>query len=397
MTKNPGVKKKILYILSHPIHYQSPLLKSLADQKEIDLKVFYLTSHTLGGIDKQFGEKIDWDTPLLDGYNYEFVKNYSMKPAVSGSFFGLINFGIIKKIRKENPDVVIIHGWAYFTNWVIFILSFLFKAKLWMRSESPLNQELLKRKFVLKFKVFILKNLVFRKCDKFLYIGKQNKDFYKFYKVPDKKLFFAPYAVDNLFYQNQYKENASGKENIRNELGLSSNAKVILTVGKYISKKRPLDVLTAYKNLQVKNKSLIMVGEGEIRGEMEDYIKKNNLKNVFLTGFVNASKISKYFIAADVFVLASHAGETWGLVTNEALNFGLPIVISDMSGSAYNLVEDAKNGFVFKTGRTDELTERMQRVLTDFEFAKQAKIWSFNIIKDYSYNVIVENILNNLS
>ncbi len=389
--------KKLLYILSHPIHYQSPLLKKLAQRDEIDLKIFYLTDHTIGGIDKQFGKKIKWDTPLLEGYNYEFIKNNSRKPAVSGSFFGLMNLGIIKKIRKEKADVVVIHGWAYFTNWIIFLFSFLIKSKLWMRSESPLNQELLKRKGVLKLKRFILKNLVFRKFDKFLYMGKQNKEFYKYFGIKEEKLIFVPYAVDNDFYQKQYDENISKKNTFKKELGLNINSKVILTVGKYISKKRPLDVLKAFSNLNIENKVLIMVGEGELRKEMETFISENKLENVLLTGFINASLIYKYFIVADVFVLASQAGETWGLVTNEALNFKLPVVISDMPGSAYDLVKNEQNGFVFKTGDIEGMSKKIKKILSNSEFAKQASNKSFNIIKNYSYDVIVEQIIHNLS
>lgn len=390
------MKKKILYILSHPIQYQSPLLKNLAEQKEIDLKVFYLTAHTSVGIDKQFGEKIDWDTPLLDGYNYEFIKNYSPKPAVSGSFFGLMNFSIIRKIRKENPDIVIIHGWAYFTNWLIFILSFLFKAKLWLRAESPLNQELKKNPFVLFFKKLVLKIFLFKIIKKFLYLGSQNKEFYKYHGVKDEKLVFAPYSVDNSRFLQEYKRLAPEKLNLKKELNIPERHTVLLSVGKYITKKRPFDILEAFFLQKNENLTLVLLGEGNLRHRLEKKIKEQNIKNVHLTGFINQSVISKYYTIADVFILASTIGETWGLVVNEAMNFGLPVIVSDMPGSAYDLIEHEKNGFVYKTGNIEKLSKYINFAVTNSEFRKTAKTISLNKVKSFSYDIMVKNIINQI-
>ena len=75
--------KKVSYFLSHPIQYQTPLLQKIEKIKGIDLEVIYFTDHTINGLDKQFGRKIKWDIPLLEGYNYFFLKNFSRKLAVS--------------------------------------------------------------------------------------------------------------------------------------------------------------------------------------------------------------------------------------------------------------------------------------------------------------------------
>jgi glycosyltransferase involved in cell wall biosynthesis len=385
--------KKILYILSHPIQYQSPLLKKMAEQKEIDLKVFYLTKHTIGGYDKEFNSNIKWDTPLLEGYKYEFIKNYAPKPAVAGNFWGLINLGIIKKIRAEKADIVIIHGWAYFTNWLIFLFSFMFKAKIWMRAESPLNQELKKKKVVLFIKKLIFQYFVFKKISSFLYIGSQNKKFYKYYGVPEKKLIFAPYAVDNAFFAAEYEKLKNKKNELRKELKIPEKHIVLLTVGKYIPKKRPLDIIEAFRLQKNDKLSLVMLGEGQLRQQMEEKIIKGNIKNITLTGFINQSEISKYYAVADVFILASTIGETWGLVVNEAMNFGLPVICSDMPGSAHDLIINNKNGFVFQTGNIKDLAEYITFAVENNEFRENAKEYSLIKIKEYSYEVMVKNIL----
>ena len=388
--------KKILYILSHPIQYQSPLLKKLAEQEDINLKVFYLANHTIGGLDKQFGVNIKWDTPLLDGYEYEFIKNHAPKPDVTSNFFGLINLNIISKIKKENADVVIVHGWAYLSNWIIFLFSFLFKSRIWIRGESPLNQELKKSKKTLFIKNIVFKHFLFKIIDKFLYIGKQNKDFYTYYGVDEKDLIFAPYAVNNDYFESEYKKYKDKTPELKKEFNIPNNNIVLISSGKYIEKKRPLDILEAFKRQQNDNISLILVGEGHLREQMEEKIKNENIRNVTLTGFVNQSQISKYYCVADTFILASTLGETWGLVVNEAMNFGLPIIVSDTPGSAYDLIIPNKNGFIFKTGDINELAKNIKYICENKEFRNSAKKYSLKRIKEYSYDIMIKNIIEEL-
>jgi len=262
-----------------------------------------------------------------------------------------------------------------------------------MRAESPLNQELKKRKAVLFIKKLIFQYFIFKQIDKFLYIGSQNKAFYQYYGVPDKKLVFAPYAVNNDFFSKEYQKLKPEKEKIRQELKIPENHLVLLNVGKYIPKKRPLDIIEAFKQQKAGNVSLIMLGEGILRKQMEDKIKHENINNVILTGFINQSEISKYYTIADVFILASSIGETWGLVVNEAMNFALPVISSDMPGSAHDLVINNQNGFIYKTGNIKELQEHITFVIQNNEFRKKAKEYSFNKVKEYSYEVMIENIL----
>ena len=95
----------------------------------------------------------------------------------------------------------------------------------------------------------------------------------------------------------------------RKELGINEEAIVILFMGKLIEKKRPLDLLKAYEFLNSKfhilNSSLLFVGDGVLRLELEKYVKDNNLKNVYFAGFKNQTELPKYYTLADVLVLPS--------------------------------------------------------------------------------------------
>lgn len=81
---------------------------------------------------------------------------------------------------------------------------------------------------------------------------------------------------------------------------LPVDKKIMLFSGKYILKKRPMDLLQAYYSLNDDNSALVFLGDGELRNEMEEYISRYNLIHVILTGFKNQSEVGKYFAAADI-------------------------------------------------------------------------------------------------
>ena len=140
-----------------------------------------------------------------------------------------------------------------------------------------------------------------------------------------------------------------------------------------------------------------MVGEGQLRGEMEQYIQENNLKEVYLTGFINQSQIPKYYTVADVFVMCSGLGETWGLAVNEAMNFEKPIIVSKTCGSCPDLVRPSENGFAFEEGNMEELFTYLKKVLEDDVWRAAAGKKSLEIIHEYSIEKCTENMATALN
>jgi len=123
---------------------------------------------------------------------------------------------------------------------------------------------------------------------------------------------------------------------------------------------------------------------------------QSNLKDVLLTGFINQSEIGKFYSLADIFVLPSGAGETWGLVVNEAMLFQLPIVVSNAVGCAGDLVVSGENGFIFKEGDVDELARRLSELTTKSELRKTLGDRSGKIIENFDYSVMVNGIKREL-
>ncbi len=197
--------------------------------------------------------------------------------------------------------------------------------------------------------------------------------------------------MDNERFRKEFEKYKDKKPELRKELGLPVDKTIILTSGKYVHKKRPMDLLKAYHQLNDQNTALVFLGEGEFRAKMEEYIKTHKLEGVYLTGFKNQSEVGKYFAASDIFVLPSGEGETWGLVVNEAMVFGLPVIVSNIVGCYADLVSEDSNGYSFETGNIADLKSKLASLISGknlLEFGQNSQI----MIERYSYNNIIAGL-----
>lgn len=388
---------KLAVLMSHAIQYQVPLLRKIAARKEIDMTAYfcwnYGITHTF---DKEFGREVRWDISLLEGYKYKFLKNFSLKP--SNNFLGLLNFGIVRELTRNRYDAILLFGWNSFANWLVFLTAPLFGTKIFLQGENPLSQELLKGKMKLRLKRLVFWWL-FRRIDAFLYIGEENKKFYRYYGVPESKLFFSPYAVENDRYTPAVATLKERRDSFRKELDIAHNDVAILFVGKLIEKKRPFDLLRAYEQAAISgsgkggNLSLIFVGDGALREELECYAREHHLNHVYFVGFKNQTELPQYYTLADIFVLPSGIGETWGLVVNEAMCFGLPVIVSNVVGCGSDLVKENQNGFIAPLGNIQKLAHCLVQLADNKErriaFGKR----SSEIVSGYTHEKDVNAIL----
>src|ERR671923_2005224 len=129
---------RLAVVASHPIQYQAPLFRALAARPEIDLTVLFCGDWGLESYDdKGFGRELKWDVPLLDGYRSEFLPNVSPKPSPS-RFWGLINPGVVRRLRAGRFDALWMHGWAKFTDWLAMLTAFASGVPVLLRGETTL-------------------------------------------------------------------------------------------------------------------------------------------------------------------------------------------------------------------------------------------------------------------
>jgi glycosyltransferase involved in cell wall biosynthesis len=392
MDKQP-INKVLLFVTTHPVQYYAPLFQQLA--QALPLKVYYASDESIrGSFDKEFGTQIRWDLPLLEGYESHFLRNYSWKPSLFNGFFGLMNLGILGVLRKApRSSLVVVHGWNYFYLLLGIVGAKVLGHRVAVRGDNPYMQEVRKGGKLRLVKKWLLGKGLFRFIDHFLYVGEENRKFYAYYGVPEAKLHFSPHAVDNARFQVAYKEWKPQKLQLRENLGIPVSDKVLLCVAKYIPKKNPMDLLEAFARLNRQDISLVMVGEGSLRPEMEVFIETKGMhKKVLLTGFVNQQDMGKYYALADVLVMASGMGETWGLAINEGMNFALPLLVSDLCGCHPDLVREGENGYVFPTGDVQCLSHLIDKLLIYPQKLDDMGQVSAHLITSYSYQKTVESL-----
>lgn len=389
--------RKVFVLTSHPVQYQTSLFRALSSHKDVSFSIFFNLDFGVGkkDFDKEFNRHINWGEDVLRGFSYQYLKNYA--PSPKPSFFGQMNFGVVRELFSGKYDAVWINAWSSFTHCLVFLVCALKGIPIILRTEAPLNQEFNKSPFKLFLRKIFFLYVLFPRISAFLYIGEQNKKFYQYYGVPDSKLFFTPYAVDNSYFSQRAQELVSQKDALRSLYAIPSDSIVILCVGKFIQKKRPLDVLRAFHLLHHKNISLVFVGEGILRADMEEYISHHKLSNVYIIGFKDQKELPEMYALADVFVLPSESGETWGLVVNEAMNFGLPAIVSDVVGCGLNLIEHNKNGFIFPLGNAKELAACLDSLIIDSEKRISFGERSRSLIQEYSYDTDIRGIIDSLT
>ena len=376
--------KKIAIILSHPVQYYSPLFKALA--KRIKIKVFYCFNPDEKTQGDGFNKQFSWDIPLFDGYDYEFVKNISQKPGFN-HFMGLVNPDLIPEVNKFNPDALLVFGWNYQSH---FKAMRYFKGKIpvLFRGDSTLWD--FKPGINKIFKPLFLR-WVYKYVDIALYVGKNNKDYFIAHGLKEKQLVWAPHAVDNDYFrdstENHKKEALAWKES----LGIGMNEIIFLFVGKLNKIKDPLLLLNAFERLNDIKARLIFVGSGPLEDELKGRASKNNM--IIFLGFQNQKQMPVCYRLADVLVLPSRGPyETWGLVVNEAMACGLPILSSDKCGCSVDLVHEGVNGYIFKAGDVIGLFEKLN-VMMDKDRIRKMGEESLRIISNWSIDVLCEQIL----
>jgi len=384
---------RVAYLVSHPIQYQAPFLRRLAAHPQIRLQVLFMDDQGARTYrDPEFGVAVQWDIPLLEGYPWRVLRNRSpWRDGAHGLRF--VHPDILGILRRERYNALIVHGYTHATEWMAFAAARLTRTPLLLRGESTLLGRPPSWQGALKRRV---RAALFRQVQGVLAIGALNHAFYRAHGIPENRIFFTPYAVDNDRFLTEAQRFRGRKEELRAQLGWPTDRPVILVAGKLIPRKRPRDVLDAYAVL-VRDipSTLAFLGEGSERLRLEAVAAQRGLAGMHITGFVNQSEISRYYAAADVLVQAS-GFETWGLTVNEGMCFGLPVVASDMVGAAFDLVRPGENGFVYPVGDVQALARALRGVLSDPVGRARMGDRSRDLVAAYSYEADVRGVLEAL-
>lgn len=373
--------KKVAIITSHPIQYYAPWFCHLTGVYNFYIKVFYLWDFGITQqVDVNFQQPIQWDIPLLTGYEYEFVPNVSANPG-SSHFWGLQNPSLLEQVRAYDPDAVLLMNYNFASlynfiwQWNSCKVPLLFRGDSHRLFPSTGIKEWLRRQFI---------SLIYRHFSACLYVGKANFDYFRYHGVPSHTLFFSPHAVDNDRFFAQAEEAHHKAILWKQEVGIPENHSVILFAGKFIPKKRPTDLLHAFLQANLLQVSLLFVGAGSLERELKEQAAKHS--NIYFAPFQNQTLMPRTYAVADLVVLPSYgSGETWGLAINEAMSLSRPVIASSHVGCTQDLIQPYKNGLIFPAGDVSALAACLQYAFSDRERLKTWGEESRKIISHYSY------------
>ncbi len=376
-TDGPLKKKvRVAYLVSHPIQYQAPLLRRIAQEPDIELTVFFGSDFSLHGYqDEGFGVDVKWDVPLLDGYHYKFLP--VIRDDGTQTVATPLNYGIFSALRGSGGehafDVLWVHGYAM-VNALQGMLAakalgipVLLRGDMWLGDRPRSGLKLFMKRLFFRLLRWMI--------DGILAVGTLNAEYWRHYLGDEIPLFLMPYAVDNDYFQRRSLEAARNRSELREELHLDAGRPVILFASKLQARKRCCDLLDAYEVL-MKSKTdgplpyLVIVGDGQERPALEERAKANGLADVRFCGFRNQSELPRFFDLSSVFVLPARH-EPWGLIVNEVMNAGRAVIVSNEVGCQPDLVTDGVEGCVFPVGDVDALAEALRRVLLTPETAEQ--------------------------
>jgi len=391
---------RVAFVTSHPIQYQVPVFRCLAARKDIEFTVLFAMLPDAAAQGAGFGVAFEWDIPLLEGYQYRILKNVSKSPGVT-HFSGCDTPEVQSVLRELEIDVVVVNGWVVKT-----CLQALWACKRLgipciVRGEA---NNLRKRSWWKR----ILQRQLVRRYDAFLPIGRANREFYRSHGIPESRMFDAPYCVENDRFARAAVIAESHRSELRAQWNIPEDAVCFLYCGKFEHKKHPVELveafLRAHQSVRASQEPhrpihLLMVGDGELRATCESLVpsvltsRHSSLAAVTFTGFLNQTEIVNAYVAADVLVLPSDAGETWGLVANEAMACGIPAIVSDHVGCASDLIVSGKTGWTFTMGDWDELSMRFSEIGGACCSLSNMKMECQKHVRGYSPEIAAEGIL----
>lgn len=381
---------RILYLVSHPIQYQAPMLRYLEASGRLHVHTIYIRSlGTSSYFDPGFGVTLQWDVPLTDGYSHEFLPSVGVADQVTR--WSPVLRGLTRAAGRFNPDAVWVHGYDHVNALRLLAWARPRRVPALVRAEVEWSDA--HGGGVARALKTVALRAAFPAVDGFLTIGQRNRRFYMEHGVPEGKLFDAPYAVDN----NRFAavRGRGGPDDLSRAHGLPAGRPTFLFAGKLIERKRPLDAVCAVSRLRDLHNidaNLIIVGSGDLEVEVKERIGRLGLKDrVVLAGFLNQQEIAGAYAQATALLLTS-SRERWGLVANEAMAAGTPVVAYRSVGCADDLVLDGVSGKVVDTGDVVGLASALADMTRD-DYRNRLADGAIHRVEKFSYGAIETGLL----
>ncbi len=354
---------RLLVVSPHPVQHEGPAMRALAARDDIKLTVAYCSlpdPRLYRGAEYLTRGAFD-DVPER-GFSSIALRNRSPRPSL-GRFWGLWNPEVGALLASREFDVCLVYGYAYATSWHAFAAARRSGVALIMSTDatswSPVSE-------VSAIKLALKKRLlpwIYRRADVIAVPGSAGQRFIRSLGISSDCVAITPYVVDN----DTIAATAARADiaAVRTGWSVPSGARVVLYVGKFLSRKRAIDVLRALAVMRTPDVCAVLVGTGPEESLLRLEAAALGVENrVRFVGLVAYDRLPEAYAAADVVVVPS-SNEPWGLPVNEAMVCGRPVVASDRVGSAADLVRDGVTGVVYPCGDTTRLAAALDGIIGD--------------------------------
>jgi len=330
--------------------YRIPVFNALARHEGVDLHVIFLAE-----TDRTERQWLVYKDEIR--FSCEVLPSWRRR---AGRHTILLNWGVEAALRQATPDVVICGGYNYVSSWQSLRWARRHRVPFILWTEST-SRDLRSGRAFLE----LMKTKFLRGCDAFVVPGKSSIDYLRGFGVREDNIFVAPNAVDTSFFAGRAELIRKNASMHRKALNLPS--RFFLFVGRMVQEKGVLDLLKAYKALPPETREdigLVFVGDGAARSALQRRATDVSSGTIHFAGFAQKEDLASYYALAEVLVLPTYT-DPWGLVVNEAMACGLPVIASSAAGCVTDLVENGWNGRVVPSGEIGVLTLAMGELARD--------------------------------
>lgn len=369
--------RRIVIITEIIAPYRIPVFNALARRAGVDLHAIFLAE-----TDKALRQWRIYTDEIR--FSYEVLPSWRWRV---GQRQFLLNRGLRSALRVASPQTILCGGYNYPAFWesLWWARRHNVRFALWTESNErdkrsgSAGVEWLKRYFV-------------RSCNAFVVPGKSSFAYLQAFGVSEQVIFTAPNAVDNTFFATQAEKARRNPAAYRERFGLPR--RFILFVGRLVPEKGVFDLVEAYAKLDSSLRSevgLVFAGDGVARKELTQQAKRISPGVVCFPGFAQREDLAGLYAIAETLVLPTHS-DPWGLVVNEAMACGLPIIVSSVAGCSADLVEDGWNGYVVPPGEPQKLTVAINSLVRQPELKERMSARSLERIRNYSPEACAEGL-----
>ncbi len=238
-----------------------------------------------------------------------------------------------------------------------------------------------------------LKFLLMHKAEYYFSTCEMDDDYFITYGADRNKILRYPFASISEVDLPRSIPSEAEKRAAKRRLCIPGK-RFILTVGRSVPVKGFDVLLKAIPFIKEKDITIGFVG-GECLPEYKRIIEEKQIYNTVFVDNVDFSVLKEYYIAADVFVLPTRS-DTWGLVINEAMTFGLPIITTNRCVAGNALVKEGKNGFIVSVEDSVAIAEKVNTILENKELSSEMGRMNYNLMREWTFEEMGKVMIKNI-